>query len=95
MATSETELKLLRFQIRLDVLQSIVLQLVVASPVAMLKPSQDRQQELLQRLEEVAQKGEQFFLLSGHGDDAQRALYADELREVVEKMKKSLQSLSV
>lgn len=94
MATSETDLKLLRLQIRIDVLQSIILQLVVASPVALFSPPEKRRKELLQRLEEAAQKGEQFFLLSDRGDDAQRALYADELREVVEKIKKALESLA-
>jgi hypothetical protein len=48
--------------IRADILPPIVFQLVIASPVALISPAQKRREELLKRLEEVAQKGEQFFL---------------------------------
>jgi hypothetical protein len=92
MPTSKNDLQILRLMIRADILQSIVFQLVIASPVALISPAQKRREELLKRLEEVAQKGEQFFLQHELRTEEERALYADETREIVEKMKKSLKS---
>lgn len=95
MSTSKTDLQILRLKIQLDILQQIVFQLVVASPVALLSPAQKRRKELLERLEEVARKGELALLQSGRGSEAERALYADEAREILEKMKTTLKSYKV
>lgn len=88
---SEVELQLLRLKIQIDILQSIIFQIALfATSGSLAASSQERQQQLLARLEEVAQKGELHFLQNERRSDAERALYAEEFREVVEQMKKSL-----
>jgi hypothetical protein len=92
MATSKNDLQILRLKIQIDILQQIVFQLVIASPAALISPAQKRREELLERLEEVAQKGEQFFLQQERRTEEERVLYADETREIVEKMMTTLKS---
>jgi hypothetical protein len=91
---SGVELEIFRLKIRVGLLQILLLQTALFAPS---KTSRDsyraNKQRVLQQLEAQAAVLEQVFLNGPIGrTDADRALYADEIREAVEHLKTSLNS---
>jgi hypothetical protein len=95
----ETALEFFRLRMRAEIMQVLVLRTYVIAQFLLApdKGASASVQSTLAVLEETAAFVDQHFLADPvyRGlDDAQRALYADEFREIVEDMKSSVSSMS-
>lgn len=94
---SRTALELSKLKMQVEILQTLVLRHDVTIPVLVAKQSpKESKQRTLKLLEETALVAENHFLSDPKYQDldpSERALYADEFRETVEKMKEYVNSI--
>lgn len=93
----EVSLEIFRLRARLMLMQGMLLKLYLAAPNEIDRAqARANQADLLRELDGEAARGEQVYLSAAELarlSDAQRAMYADEYREIVEQMKSFVANL--
>jgi hypothetical protein len=94
----EVALEIFRLRARVMLMQGMLLKLYVAGPPVISRArAQANRAELLKELERDGKKGDQVYLSDpalSHLSDAERAMYAEEYREIVEQMKSFVKNLT-
>lgn len=96
MNLDEMALEITRLKMRTSILQTLLLQTMLFAPAETSEESlRSNQRRTLQQLDEISLVLQLAYLnFPGvSGSDAERALHADELREIVEQMKSYISSI--